>query len=256
MRTKNIPLNLIIPDPDVQFDFSFDPRRVKKMAAEWDSMLAGEIDVVPLNSSLTGFYGAFTGRHRHAAAQLAGESTIRCAVWDSSLSIQDKHRIKIGKDRDRRNVRAVEMFLNEVGAGQVDSCDILNLCEEHGFTIGKCSAGKPFTQFECVQTLRAIYRQGRDHFRRVLTLDTLWMGEPKTNSTNWVGGLSVAVSQDWLDRVSPSGYQKMKDLIPAKVLREATGLATNPGSGLGNTRGTAPHIADKLRRASGVRRTS
>lgn len=254
MQIKLIPVTQLMSDPDVQFEWAFDQRIARKIGLAYDPMLAGVIDVVPLNGPNTGMYGVFVGRHRLHGAKAAGEKVMRCAIWSDKMSISEKHRIKLGKDRDRRRVRAVEMFLSEVGAEELVACDIMSICEEHGYTIGKLSGGKPYEQFECTQTLRMIHARGRDHLRKVLTLNTLWKGELKTNTTNWLGGLDRAASEDWVDRIPPSGYSRMKELIPAKIIREAQALSTVRGSGLGNTAGTAPHIADRLRKASGARR--
>jgi hypothetical protein len=222
------------------------------MAAAYDPALAGVIDVVPPNGK-GDKYGVFVGRHRLAAATLAGEKSMRCDVWPGGLTTPEKHRIKLGKDRDRRRNARIELFLNEVGAGEEMACNIFRVCEELGFEIGKCSAGKPYNRIEAVGTLQAIYRQERAHLGRVLTLNLLWRDEPKTNSGQWLGGLHVAVMEGWTDRISPSGYQRLKALIPAKVMRDAVALSTSYSTSKGTRTQVTYLTAERLRKAAGAR---
>src|SRR5215467_822563 len=118
MRLEVLPVEKIIPDPDTQFEWTFNPRWIKKRMAEggYDPDKAGVINVSRLNGANEGFYGAWWGRHRVELARASNVRTVRADV-DEGKTVEEKLAIKLSKDRDQRRVPAIEIFLNERDAG-------------------------------------------------------------------------------------------------------------------------------------------
>lgn len=251
MRFQVIPVEKIVPDPDVQFEWSFNERLARTMAANYDPQAAGVIDVCPLSGD-DEHYGVFVGRHRHWAAVAAGVKTMRCDVWEG-LTPADKHRIKLMKDRDRRTTRRVELFLNEVGAGEITAIEILEIVEARGYTIGPLAGGKPYDRIEAVGTLEGIHVYN-ENLDEALAFGDIWKGDPKTNTGKWLAALSEAVRQGWTSRVTATGVKHLQDLIPAKALRQAEGEATMVTISRGVNREVTFLLADLMRRKARVRR--
>lgn len=227
VQLRVIPVEDLEPDPESQIDFTFNEKWARKMGATWDPELCGVLDVTPVNSG-------------------------------QDLSPERRNKLKIGKDRDRRNVKALETFLNEVGCGDPVACGIVEILDAHGYEVGKLKSGEPTNRIEAVKTLKNIYSRGPDHLAKVLVLNSLWNDEPKTNQTNWLGGLSVFVANGWAEDLSPAQYKSLKEAIPAKIVRRAEGMATQQiGRGRpGEQSELAPIIAGLLKKRARIRRKS
>lgn len=217
-----IPVKDLVSDPDSQLEFSYSEKWVRKLAANWDPELCGVLDVTPLGNG--------------------------------TLEPEQRHSLKLGKDKARRHVKPVEIFLNEVGAKDPTACAIKGICEEYGYEIGKASGGEGFNRIEAVHTLRQIHSRGVDHLRAVLSLNTAWRGEPKTNQNDWLGALSLFIAHGYAEGLSPQQSRRLKEVIPGEAVRRARGLAQVVTTGQGEQGGLAPVITDILRKAAGLRR--
>lgn len=245
------------PDPDVQHDWSFNPRWIKARMQEggFDEDKAGMIDVTPNGN---GDFNVFWGRHRAALARESGHGPIRCLVHDE-MSVPEKHAIKLAKDRDQRKVRAVETFLNEVGAEQEEAVAITEVVEMNGRRVGKrADRLSDFTVIESVRALEGIYRDGGAELLNAVFefSDSVeeWRGAPGTNEGYWLDGLTHAVKDGWPNRLTDASRTKLGGLTPRTAIKRAQGEATLQYVGQ-RYAVTALFISETLRKYAGVRAT-
>lgn len=249
----------MLPDPDVQLEFSFSERRAHNIATSWSDEKVGVLAVAPLKGKHSGKYGIIDGRHRHAGALLRGAPhELRCDVLEAGLSPAEKAAIKLGRDRDRRVVKRIESFLEEVIVGDPTACEIKRITEQAGFKVGKVSGGKPYDRIEAVKTLEGIHSHGLGVLRRTLVLNTTWKGEPGTNTGLWLGGVARFVLLGYDESITPNQWKRLANLVPAKVRKIAVGEAQTHVSGSASVylqNPVAYHIAEQLRKAARVYRT-
>ena len=245
------------PDPDVQLDWAFNPKWIKARMAEggFSEDKAGMIDVTPNGGD---GYNVFWGRHRAALALESGHGPIRCLVHDE-MSVAEKHAIKLAKDRDQRRVRAVETFLNEVGAGEEEAVAINEVVEMNGRKVGKrASKLSDFQIIESVRSLEGIYRDGGAELLNAVFefSDSVpeWVGAPGTNEGYWLDGVTHAVKDGWPSRLTPASRAKLGSLTPRAAIKHAQGEATLADYAQRYAI-TAKFISEKLRKHSGVRAT-
>ncbi len=193
-----IPVAELIVDPDVQLEFAYNDRWARSISLRWNERKAGVLTVVPMNGG--------------------------------GLTAAEKSEIKVGLDRERRHVKQIESFLLRLEGGDPVAHDIQESAKLHGFLIGK-SGGHSHTTFECVSSIEKIYnklqRRGLD---RTFALCTLWKGDPKTNTAPWIEALSLLVRDGYDDKMTPAGFERLKDLVPATVIRRARGRIVAGGS--------------------------
>jgi len=258
-KLRVIPTELLMPDPDVQLDFALQKRRIKAMSGEaWNKDFAIVLVVVPLHGEHEGMYGIVDGRHRFLAGQ-AVESEWRCDVHEDVTTVDEKARLKLAIDQQRRRVRPIEHFMERLLAEDADALAIQRIVEDAGFEIGKLSSGsKPYHRFEVVTALERIYlRLGERGLRRTLVLNTHWKGDPKSNTGEWITALALLVRDGYDEVLTPRAWEKLGDVVPAQQLRRARGAiegAPGGGSPRGGWGAMTYQVARQLRRASGLRR--
>lgn len=223
VELRVIPIDQLVDDADSQLEYTFNEKWARKLAANWDDELAGVIDVVPLNG--------------HAV-----------------LTAEEKNRLKLGKDRDRRSVKHLEVFLNEVRMGDPVAREIDAIAREIGWEIGKLKNGEPAHRIESAYTLRQIHRRGIDHYRSTLRLATIWRGDPKANENTWLGALSLLVAEAHTEDLTPTQYARLEAVVPGEWVRWARGKAELAQTGQGERGGLAPLIAERLRKHARLRR--
>lgn len=145
-QLRVIPTELLIPDPDVQLAFALEPRRVKEMRAKWNPAYLAVLIVAPLSGEHEGMYGIIDGRHRFLAGcgLATGPTEWRCDVHTDCTSVEDKARLKLAIDRDRRKVKGIEHYIERRLMKDPKVLAIDAVMESTGFEIGKLSAGKPY----------------------------------------------------------------------------------------------------------------
>lgn len=253
MHLKRISVDRIEPDPDVQREWTFNRRIYRKIRDEWDPAKAGVIDVVP-QPGRPGWYHVFVGRHRWRGGKDAGAREMRADVWPADTTLAQKIEAKLAKDRDRRRVAAVEVFLDELMAGHPIQSEIAAICDDAGYTIGKLASGKPYNRIEAVGTLQLIHKAiGPDGLRATFDFGARWYEEPKTNTGVWLFGIAYAAGQGWPARISRSGEQRLQSVIPARLIRTASGMVAE-GTNWQSDRAIPRTINDELRRIAKVRR--
>jgi hypothetical protein len=252
VRLEVISADLLDIDPDVQFGFTLNERRWRKMGAEWDSSKQGVLEVTPDASGLR-FY-VFDGRHRLIAGRdIAGVKEFRCNVHRPSLLPRERAQRKLGLDRDRRSVKTIESFLASVIAEDPEAVAIKNEVERIGFKVGKTAgSGVPRT-IEAIAVLNYMYRAGT--LTAALTINRLWLGEPKTTTATWLWGLHYFCSDGYHEKLSPVHRDRLQQMIPAIVWRRAIAESKTISTTTAGTGGEIPRrIADSLRRGARIAR--
>lgn len=245
-----LPTEKLEPDPDVQLAFAFSERQGREIGLHYNEKLVGVLAVV---SNGNGRYWVIDGRHRLFGAVIAGITEMRCDVLAGPLTPAEKAQIKLGRDKARRQVRAIEHFLVAVTAEDARAIEIKDIAERHGFEIGKCNAGKPYGRIEAVRALERIYdSHGAEVLSRSLALNTLWKDELKTNSGGWLLGLGFFAAKGYDQRLSGDGYKRLKDIIPAKLIREVVAESQVHSYG-GGGHALGLRLAEKLRRKARIR---
>jgi hypothetical protein len=224
-----IPVRELRIDDDVQFDFAYEERRARAMAINWDERLVGVLTVFPLGN------GGF--------------------------STPVKMAIKLGLDRDRRRVRAVESFLAATVKGEPVPLTIQRLWANAGFTIGKGNSTRDEKGIiEAVSALEGIWaRAGENGTRRTALLAANWKGEASSTNADWLTALSLLVRDGYDERLTDAAQARLFESIPALELRRARGTvaaAQQSISHTGSRHGAGPvayAIATALRKRTGLR---
>lgn len=215
---RMIPIEQLAIDPHVQLGFSFQERRARKLAAEWDDRLVGVLVVVPI---------------------------------DSSMEVSDKATIKMGYDANRRGVRLLEHFLEDGLRGDVETLQIIKTCEKHGYSIGpRGHRNTANTIIEAVGVIRTMVRRvGIEGLDRILTMDERWYEEPGTTESLWLEALFLLVRDDYDERLTDKHWTLLKEIIPGDAMRKAIGETALRGhAGHGSVSSIAVTLVDNLRK--------
>lgn len=259
MRLAIIPTEALAVDPDVQLDYALDPKRVAKIAANYDPALVHVLTVVPAsrNGKQPSQWWIVDGRHRFLAGSTLGIREWRCDVHDDITTPAEKARLKLGLDRERRNVSALEHFAEREIAGDPAAVAIADIVHSHGYTIGRMAHNE--AAIEGVVALEAIYaRHGADGLRRTLALATTWRLDPKGRTAVWLSALSLLIADNVDNRLTPVQWERLRSLVPAEIIRQARGnvavsgaASSNPSTNWEGTIATA--VAAILRKRARLR---
>lgn len=258
VRLEVIPADLLDVDPDVQHDFALSEKAWREIGRTWDTRKQGVLEITPQPKGSPRFW-VIDGRHRMLGGrEIAGVKEFRCNVHRPTLNKQEKAALKLGLDRDRRRVSALESFLVEVTAGDLTAIAIKKEVERAGYKIAMTSGRRHASagnNIAAIGALRTIHKDGL--LSRVLALNTLWLDEPRTNTSDWLLGLLVFVRNDYDQRLTEAQYSRLKETIPGMVWKKAMGKQTTSwGRSVGgDVREVSRLIGEELRRAAGVRKS-
>jgi hypothetical protein len=247
------------PDPDVQLSFAFNEKWQQWLYDNFDLTKVHVLVVVPAEPGRASpgvTHWIIDGRHRFLAGIGRNVSKWRCDLHKGVVTPAQKAELKLSMDQDRRRPSSLEHFVERTIAEEPVAVAITQIVESKGFKVGKTGGrGTPWTNIEAVGRLEAIYAAlGPEGLSRTLALNTTWYDEPKTNTTNWLGGLAAFVDADYDIDLSPDQYRRLKEMIPGKVVREALGEASYGGGGRGARDFLSRLIAEKMRKTAKVRR--
>lgn len=127
IKFAEIPLSLLTVHPTVQRE-----RRghEKKIAAQWDKRKAGAI----LVSYRDGYLYIIDGQHRYWAAQLAGENSIACQVYEG-LTEADEAMIFGKQDEIKVRLRTVEKLSALYKGGDSATVTLKEICDKYNIVL-------------------------------------------------------------------------------------------------------------------------
>ena len=215
-----IPTADLAPDPDVQLDFTFNEKRAAAIGQDFRDDLVGVL-----------------------------------AVWrvDSGMTKEQKATIKLGRDQQRRTVSAIEHFLIRVEQGEPAATEIVEIVEAAGAKVGRRNMHN-HTMIHGTRNLDRIYAElGPEGLRRTFDFNATWIGEPGTNTAEWLAALSLLVRDGYDANMTPSSVERMQTVVPAKELRRAKGEVSHSGASGTHAGGVAYQLARNLRKRMRMR---
>ncbi len=228
-QMRVIPTGSLIIDPDVQLLFALSETRWRSMAANWRPERVGFLVVVPNGNG--GFY-VIEGRHRLKAGTLVGVKEWRCDVHDEIdfSDVRSKAELKLGFDRERRNVGTLEHFLIRLMAQDQKAVEINEIVTACGFDIGKTGGGV-VGRIAAVSRIEGLFNiLGRDGFRRMMQLNTHWIEDTQATNARWLGALGILIRDGYDERLTPTHIERMRNLVPAVAIRHGVGAAVQRGN--------------------------
>jgi hypothetical protein len=187
-EVRNVPANLLTVDPQVQR--APDPARVKRIAENWDDMMAGVLTVShrralvmpsPGNVEVDEEFVVLDGQTRLEAFRLVcnddGDTTLclPCQVF-TSLTRQEEASIFL-QHNDRRAVTPRDRYRLALVAREEWALDIRDIAARVGwFAQGSPKPGSHHTSFSAIGAAEKIYRMDEGvSLRRVFnTVDSAW----------------------------------------------------------------------------------
>lgn len=246
-------------DPDVQLMFALKPRQVAAIRADFNEDYAGVLIVVPAIPNGAGGQGPkywiIDGRHRWQAGQ-GLVSRWRCDVHDYATTIEDKAKLKLANDRERRHVTPLEHYKIRLLAKDPTIMEIDEIVNEAGFSVGKLSANTNSHTIEAVIALEAVYRLGGPHtLRRALSLNTRWRDDPKANTADWIKAMGLLARDGYDEAMTPAAHKRLDAVVPAVEIRKARGLLETQSPGVHTQWGELAYVLANLIRKRARLRT-
>jgi hypothetical protein len=164
-ETREIPANLLTVDPRVQR--ALDPRRVKRIADEWDDLMVGVLTVshrVDPFGKEPDRYVVLDGQTRLAAFRtVCGESTAlpMAAQVHTGLTLEEEALIFL-KHNNRKAVLLTDRFRLAVVAGQTWAVEIAEVLAKHNWTAhgAVVDGARARRQFSAVRAAEVIHKAG------------------------------------------------------------------------------------------------
>lgn len=207
-----IPVRELAIDPDVQIQSAFRERWARRIERDWSDRLAGVLTVTPLNG---------------------GES----------LLPEEKAEIKLGLDRDRRHVSAMESFHVEIERKDPIALEILEVATETGWEIDKVTGSSPPNRIGSIVFLKRSHAQiGKQGLRRALGLAAHWRKDPKANDQDWLGAFALLVRDGYDEQITDRTLKYWMDVVPAEEIRRARGASVKAAGGGRNSAGDVAYL--------------
>lgn len=150
-----LPLNNLLVDEHYQRPLSLS--KVKVIAADFSDIAAGALLV---NVRPDGRRFLMDGRHRVAAAQMAGRTKHPCMVWEH-LSIQQEAQIFIKCNTQRKQPDALQLFKARLFTGDLKAHILKKAVEAAGLYIADYSGGynrtDSYTRVEAIRAIEYVY---------------------------------------------------------------------------------------------------
>lgn len=183
-EVREIPANNLTVDPRVQRQL--DPRRVAKLAADWDDLMVGVITVSHRKPfpGQTGYpdlpesFVVLDGQTRLAAFRaVCGDSTalpMTAQVYEG-LTLAEEAAMFL-KHNNRKAVLTRDKFRLAVTAGETWAVEINEILLSFGWASRGIDAGRPMHQFDSVSAAEKIYQAGGpDALRKTFqTITNAW----------------------------------------------------------------------------------
>lgn len=213
-------LDEIILDPELQFIDVYRDKAARDIAINWDPQACAPLVIIPI--------GAMPLKRR---AELK-------AKLDGS-----------------RNVGAIEHFKQNLLIGHSEEVGIERVLKAYGYRVGWSTAQA--TDITSPKVLLRMYRiLGPDGFARTLKLAVQWRGDARANNANWLSALGLLVRDHYDEKLTtnPKATEKLAEVVPSRILRQAEGDIESISSSTSVAWGSIPYAAARrLRKAAGLR---
>lgn len=183
IKYLEIPIGMLALEPLYQ---RVDRGHGRAIAAKWDRKKAG----VLLVSYRNGTFYIIDGQHRKIGAEIAGETSLTCQVYEG-LTIAQEAFIFGSQTEDTRKLTAQERFNAMLVAGQQQEVDISTICGKYNIVIlplhpsekpvlkGLCATGNAYRVYggDCLEFIFSTIRAAGWHMVRgaytALMIETL-----------------------------------------------------------------------------------
>lgn len=205
-EVREVPANLLTIDPRVQR--ASDPRRVKKLADNWDDLMVGVLTV----SHRRGFVimdGQPVGQEREEFVVLDGQTRLEafrlvcnddsltaapmmCQVFES-LTLKEEAQIFL-QHNDRRAVTPRDRYRLAVTAGEEWALDIRDIAGRTGWYVQGSEKISPKARlFSAVSAAEKIYRmdEGRSLRKTFDVIDAAWQSPKGSVCSETIFGLGL-----------------------------------------------------------------
>lgn len=229
---------------DTRYQRTLEPKRVTKMAANFNESQFGSLEV---SYRSNGKMYIFDGMHRKLLAELMGWTSVPCNVH-YGLTPQDEADLLVKLQQSRKNIRAADAFIANVFAGDPECVVINTIIEGAGFVVMDT---KRDDGIRAIATVIAAYRKyGAENLRGSLHLiRELWYGEDKALDGSFVGSVTEFYSQ-YGHKITPAAKKNLRNNLPYWYIRKA-GV-----EGMGGAGRVSYKVAEELRKASKLRRVA
>ena len=235
---RPVPASQLTVDPEVQR--LPDPRRVKRIADDWDSLMVGVLTVSHRTQPLVPGvqYGSdnpvdtfvvLDGQTRLEAFRVVcgprTNQTLDAQVYEG-LTKAEEAEIFL-KHNNRRAVHARDTFRIAYVAGQEWAVDITRVLADNGWAARGVDVGRPLKQFGAVSAAKRVYDAG-GHDALVKTFTTItnaWGSKTKdgVNAHTLYGiGMLHARHPELTSKELHGFVTKLKKILPGQLVAEIT----------------------------------
>lgn len=220
---RELPLDSLIVDR--RYQRPYDEDRAIKIAAEFNEVLCGVLDVAELPN---GEYAVIDGQHRLGALRLLQHDEWWCKV--NVLTSVEQAKAFVTFQQSVRRVHACDQHKAAVFAGEPLAVAVDNLVRDCGYQISNTGISTALT---CATALAQAYdRYGPDVLRRSLRIISQSWGTDRTSrKAPIVLGMSLLIAKYPSDIDDDAFAHKLAEVPPARILREAASLRDGGASG-------------------------
>lgn len=232
---KALPASLLTVDPEVQRQL--DPRRVSKIAADWDDLMVGVLTVShrvrPVllaghEQTDPDSYVVLDGQtrleaFRAVAGTPATTGTLICEVYEG-LSRAEEADIFL-KHNDRKAVHTRDAFRLAYTAGQDWAVQITEVLAANGYASRGVDLGRPMRQFDSISAAKKIYDAGgAEALRKTFTTTSNAWGSKSREAASapvlYGVGMLHARHPELVSKQLHGFVTKLSRMLPGQVIAE------------------------------------
>jgi hypothetical protein len=206
--TEEVRLDDLHVDPEAQRQLNV--KRATKMADEWNELWAGSITVGvdPIDRKRY----ICDGQTRAAAAGMAGHETITATLFEP-VDRQERARMFLHLNRDRKGVSLYDMFRVALVAGEPDEIQVQSILDERGLKVGPSSGPNTIGS---IAALMGVYRKyGPDVLRSTLdAITSAWRTEGKDR---WDGALLGGLAKLIALNLARIEYERLYEVMRKRL---------------------------------------
>lgn len=192
----------------------------------FDAQQAGAIVL----SSRSGGPYCIDGGHRLALARADGVHHINAFVIDG-LGQTDEARLFTRYQRERRNLRAWDLWRADIASNDEDTWAIDRVVRSNGFLVGRTPSDRTITAIEALRKIQKL--GGEDLLSRTLrVIKSFWIGEDKALSGQVLYGMAIfLLSAGEQSAFRQQTFERVVNTVPpVKLLRLSLSVSAKRGA--------------------------